>query len=140
MLTRHEIRPGVDLLTGMIPDESELEELRKVIDSDENDIVVIHESYITEAVEDVIMESLFAFDPWFLADMTDQPEIIFRKLSELCEDANDAIFAIIESTCGFSEFCREAVDNDGFGHFLAGYDGHTNEFELDGECYYFFRE
>lgn len=140
MLTRHEIRPGVDLLTGMIPDESELEELRKAIDADEDNILVIHEEDITEAVEEAIGTSLFAFRPHFLADATELPEIVFRKLSELCEDANDAIFAIIESTCGFSEFCRRAVDEDGLGNFLSSYDGQTNEFEMDGECYYFFRE
>lgn len=140
MLTRHEIRPGVDLLTSTIPDQLELDELRENFDANENDVVIIHEEDITEAVEEAISSSLFAFRPRFLAEVTELPEIVFSKLCDLCENGNDAIFAILESTCGFSDFCREAVDNDGFGNFLSSYDGHTNEFELDGECYYFFRE
>lgn len=140
MLTRHEIRPGVELLTATIPDDAELNKLRKAIDADEDNILVIHEEDITEAVEEAIGTSLFAFRPRFLAEVTELPEIVFSKLCDLCEDGNDAIFAILESTCGFSDFCREAVDNDGLGNFLSSYDGQTNEFEVDGECYYFFRE
>lgn len=140
MLTRHEIRPGVELLTSSLPYDFELNKLRKAIDEGEDNILVIHEQDITEAVEEAISSSLFAFRPRFLAEVTELPEIVFSKLCDLCEDGNDAIFAIIESTYGFSDFCRKSVDEDGLGNYLSSYDGMTNEFEMDGECYYFFRE
>ncbi len=44
--------------------------------------------------------------------------------SELCEDANPLVEALIED---LDHFIKDAIAADGRGHFLAGYDFEENE-------------
>ena len=80
-----------------------------------------------EAVKVSIRDSLWAFNPGFLASETGLDEQMFAFASEKCEDANDAVLRCVEKTCGLDSFVSAAVSSDGRGHFLSGYDGEENE-------------
>ena len=79
-----------------------------------------------------IRESLWAFSPNFILSRSRlklaAPETVlkaFKKMQEeLCEDANEIVFALLKN---FKKFCREAIDADGRGHLLSPYDGKEHE-------------
>lgn len=144
MLTRYPIAETIDVLSATEPTEDEAKAILDALvkeDEELENLLIVHASEITEAVQEAIANMLFGFRPAFLSKQTGIPVIVFERLSDLCESANDAIFAIIEQSCGFEQFCEEAVASDGLGNFLSSYDGYTNEFELkDFGPYYYFRE
>jgi hypothetical protein len=82
-----------------------------------------------KATTKYIQNSVWAFNPDFIANCTEMPVEIFECMakSDMCESANDAIMACIDHTCGFDSFVRDAIDLDGRGHFLAFYDGEEIE-------------
>ena len=89
--------------------------------------------------KDYIIDSLGLFNPEFLASETGLDEKIFKKLQPLCEDANDAIEALIKSTCGIDSFVESAVDADGRGHFLSPYDSNEVEIKLGKKTVFAYR-
>lgn len=97
------------------------------------DYEVHNEEEREERVTEYIRNSLWAFTPSFLANMTELPEEVFEVLSEKCENGNDAIERIITKTCGLEAFVDEAIRYDGYGHFMSSYDG--EEIELEGDLY-----
>ena len=100
---------------------------------------VYDETSRNEAMTDYTGETLFAFESSFLAGCTGLPEKVFEVLSEMSEEANEPIEEMIEATCGMDSFIEQAVDEDGYGHFLSAYDGEENEVEVDGTTYYIYR-
>jgi hypothetical protein len=57
-----------------------------------------------------------------------------KKVQEnYSEDANDLVLALIESDSNLGFFVRSAIQADGRGHFLSGYDG--EEIETKGGMY-----
>lgn len=88
-------------------------------------------------------ESLWAFDPEFVLSQCGiyfggSATMAFGKmLSNVCEEGNDFVRALIDGTCGFENFCSEAIFEDGEGHFLATYDGKELEIS-DGKRKKFF--
>lgn len=76
-----------------------------------------------EACTDYIKESLWAFNADFLSGYTRINSIVFERLSELCEGANDAVLSIINACGGLDGFAKKAISADGRGHFLSSYDG-----------------
>lgn len=83
------------------------------------------------AVADYIKDSAWSFNADFLAQQTDLPEEVYRAMQDKCEGSNDAVSKLIEKTCGFDDFVKEAIRYDGRGHFLSGYDG--EEIEISAE-------
>ena len=57
---------------------------------------------------------------------------VFRALSEECESGNNTILALVEKTCGLDTA-------DGYGHFLASYDGKEGKVTVEGEDYFIYR-
>ena len=96
-----------------------------------------HERY--EKTKEYIRETLWAFSPSFLSKETGLPKEVFSALSEKCESGNDAILALIEKTCGLDAFVEAAVEADGYGHFLASYDGREGKVTVEGEDYFIYR-
>lgn len=97
------------------------------------EFVVATESEADSAVRQSIEDSLFAFRPDFVASHCPNgidSDTIEAIVGERCEDANDAIRALIEAGNGLDAFIDDAVLADGRGHFLAHYDG--DEIEIDG--------
>jgi hypothetical protein len=94
-----------------------------------------------EFVREYIEDSLWAFLPAFLSSATGLDEKIFNAFvkAELCEDANEAIEALVKHTCGMDRFVDEAVTADGRGHFLSSYDGEEREIKVGDTYLYFYR-
>jgi hypothetical protein len=108
--------------------------------------LVLAENERDEAVKEYIKETIWAFNPSFLASETELPEEVFKALSDKCESANAPILKLVEKTCGLDDFVSDAVDADGYGHFLSQYDGEENEESLMNqetnkrEYYYIYRQ
>lgn len=96
-----------------------------VVDSEE--YLVLDDNEANEFAREEIEDSLWAFNPAFLACETELPEEVFEPMSNLYESANGAIRAIIDKTCGMDQFVESAIAADGRGHFLSRYDGEENE-------------
>lgn len=94
--------------------------------------LVLTDEEADKKVADEIRETLWAFNPSFILDHSviaenynDKVSIALGKmLVELCEGANELVFAIIED---IDDFVEDAVMSDGRGHFLADYDGYEHE-------------
>ena len=93
-----------------------------------------------ELAKDSIEESLWAFSPWFLARMTDIDEVVFNALRNLDDNANEAVLALVENSCGLNDFVEEAIATDGRGHFINSYDGEEHEIEVGGETFFLYRD
>ena len=76
---------------------------------------------------DYIKDSLWAFNPSFIATLTGLPEVIYEALQPQCEDANEAVLKLVEMTCTLEHFVGVAIGADGRGHFLSTYDGEEHE-------------
>ena len=100
---------------------------------------VYDEDEADTACGEYIQQTLWLFNSDFLTSMTDLPVEVFQALSGQCEDANDAIFKVVQATCGIDKFVNEAVSADGRGHFLASYDGEENEYQGGGRYFYIYR-
>jgi hypothetical protein len=123
-VTEKEIREGHDPQTLKVWDR---------------EYMVLSEQERNEKVKEYIQETLWAFIPSFLAEETGLPEEVFRALSEKYESGNDAILALVEKTCGLDAFVKAAVEADGYGHFLASYDGKEGKVTVEGEDYFIYR-
>jgi hypothetical protein len=96
-------------------------------DAEGCEYLVLTDCEADEMAQEYIADSLWAFNPSFLADETGVPEEMFKCASEMCEDANEGFLKAVESTCGLVEFAESAIRSDGRGHFLSTYDGNENE-------------
>jgi hypothetical protein len=106
----------------------EVEDRRKLGYRDGGQYLVLTDEEADERARDYIESSLWAFNPGFLANMTEMPFEAFSKLAELYDNANDAILAMVENTCGLDDLVEEAIAADGRAHFLNTYDGNEDEF------------
>lgn len=82
-----------------------------------------------DACEQYIRDSVWAFNASFILSECGLPhqleEAIGAFQEKECEDANDALLALVEKCCkgGIAGFTCSAVSADGRGHFLSPYDG-----------------
>ena len=96
----------------------------------------------TSEANDYIKSSLWAFNASFIIDQSnvehsDSLESVLQKMqSELCEDANALVLAIIDD---LEEFQADAILTDGRGNFITSYDGEELEYTFDDETYYLYR-
>lgn len=100
--------------------------------------LVLTDDEADEKAKEEIRQSLWAFNPEFILKHTKayenttdyEDEAIIEALKEvqgrICESANELVYALIND---FGEFCEDAIDEDGRGHFLSYYDG--KEYESD---------
>lgn len=102
-------------------------------------LVALDENEANKMCRDYVEESLWAFRPDFLASMTGLSEEVFMALARQCEGANEAVHALVDSSCGVGVFVDAAIAADGRGHFLATYDGEEREFEFAGKYYNLYR-
>ena len=97
------------------------------------------EFFVTESetetfneVSDYCEQSLFAFNPEFLAlhiggsDNEDDVIEAIKATQPLCESANPLLAAAIEN---WQEFIEDAIWTDGAGNFLSPWDGQELEFD-----------
>ena len=96
--------------------------------------LVVLDSVADILAKDAILDSLWAFNASFIVDHTREPidmkaydvtcKALQKMQGELCEDANTIVRALIDD---LDEFVDDAIQADGRGHFLAGYDFEENE-------------
>jgi len=100
----------------------DLEEAQGLIDKE--DYLLLTDEEAQKAAREEITRSLWAFSPNFLSEATGLPQKVFEAIQAngLCEDNNEAMWALVKSTCGLSHLVDEAIRWDGRGHFLAYYD------------------
>jgi hypothetical protein len=99
-----------------------------------SDYKVYNDDEADEACKEYVEQSLWAFNADFLSGETGIDCIVFLRLSELSESANDAILAIVTATCGLDDIVKSAVSSDGRGHYLSSYDG--EEWVYNGQFIY----
>jgi hypothetical protein len=110
-------------------------------DGDFNDYRVLTDEEADELAYDYIMETLWAFNPSFLAGETGVDEDVFIALANngKCESNNDAITSLIKSSCGYQEFVDSAVGHDGRGHYINRYDGTEHEVKVGRKTFYIYK-
>lgn len=92
--------------------------------------LVLTDEEAEEEAKKEIKNSLWAFNSDFIIEHSkieynEKVVEVLRKIqSELCEGCQEFIEALIED---LEEFCEDALDADGRGHFLSYYDGAENE-------------
>lgn len=91
-----------------------------------------------ERAREYIAESLWAFNPTFIASHSKvlhsiaAVKALGQMQAELCEDANPLVRAMIDD---LEHFMDDAIKADGRGHFLAQYDGE----EVEAYGFYIYR-
>lgn len=117
------------------------ENLTEIGDFDNDDYYVLTNEEADEKATEYITDSLWAFNPSFLAFMTDFDEEIFQAIADngKCESNNDIIYNTIKKTCGIDDFVTAAIQTDGRGHFMSSYDGVENEETVQGQTFYIYR-
>lgn len=109
--------------------------------------LVLTEKEADEYVKEDIMQSLWAFNAEFILHHSNNNEMsnwewdnAVKALKEIqgeyCEGINGLVRALI---IDIDEFVKDAVAEDGRGHFLAYYDGDEDEQRIDGVTYYIYR-
>jgi hypothetical protein len=97
---------------------------------DRGEWLVMTDELANSAARTAILDCLWAFSASFLSDVTGLDEKCFAPIQGiLCEDANPAFEAMIKGTCGLDYLVEAAINADGRGHFLAGYDDDEVKFE-----------
>ena len=107
---------------------SEYNESEFTIDGAEY-LVLDEEERETETKE-YIEQSLWAFNPSFLAEATDwdlKPVFEAMVKADMCESANEPILCLVEKFSSLEALVELAVSYDGYGHFISHYDGCENE-------------
>lgn len=92
--------------------------------------LVLDDDEADEAAQKEARRLLWAFKAEWLANKTELPVAVFSSLAPLSEDAQDAVEALIKATGDIDDLLSDAVEEDGRGHFLAGYDGNEVEVEV----------
>lgn len=98
-------------------------------DGEKDNYLILTDEEADEKAADYIKDSLWAFTPDFLAEMTDFDPEVFEAIAAngKCKDNNDVIYNTIRKTCGIETFVEAAIQADGRGHFMSSYDGEENE-------------
>ena len=103
---------------------------------DGEDYLVLTDEQADERCKEEIEEMVWAFSPSFLQAHTGVAADAITKIQEMCEGANEPLTAMIKD---FDYFVEDAINCDGRGLFLAGYDHRENEVTYNGTTYYIYR-
>jgi hypothetical protein len=83
-------------------------------------------------------DTVWAFNRDFLSYyMPDGVERLLEATEDLCEDANDALLALLGDRA--DEAFNDAIAADGVAHFLDTYDGNESEYTIGDTTYYIYR-
>lgn len=119
--------------------QTEIEEISNEqfhVDSLNDEFYVLTDDEADEKAKDYILNSVWAFNPYFLQCHTGIDSEIFELLADKCESSNDAILSMIKDQ---DEFVEDAIHSDGRGHFIACYDGFEHEINVDDEDFYIYK-
>lgn len=98
--------------------------------------LVLDEDEALERATEYIKRSVGYFTTWFLSRYTEASEELLSFLAQ--HEKHDFVEEVLKLDSNFSwdRFVEDAVDEDGYGHFLSTYDGRTREL---GSGFYLFR-
>lgn len=107
------------------------------------DYLVLTDEEADERAAESIKETLWAFNPSFLADYI--PALHNAKaaaawtkmVGEICEDATPLVEAMLGDR--LDELTEDAIAADGRAHFLNTYDGEEHEVTVNGVRWYVYR-
>ena len=132
-------------ITDIVPDDYTPNQFN----TPDGDYLVLTDEEADQAAADYIRDELWAFRADFILDQCgifdelnhDERSAAVKSLEamqgKLCESCNAFIAALIEGTCGLEHFIEAAIEADGRGHFLAGYD--FDECATESGEYYIYR-
>lgn len=114
--------------------ESDIEEAERVQD---NYLVLTNEE-ADEMAEQYILDSLWAFNPSFIASHCDSdiPQEAIEAIQEKYEASNPILLKLIKDK---NDFIQDAISSDGRGHFISFYDGEEDEQVVNGTMYFIYR-
>jgi len=106
----------------------------EVFSANGGEYIVLTDEEADERCADYIRESLWAFNPDFLAAHSCAPSEAFEAIAAngKCESNSEIIEEMIDD---FDEFVADAIRADGRGHFLAPHDGD----EIEAGEFYIYR-
>lgn len=107
------------------------------------DYLVLTDAEADERAAECVKETLWAFNPSFLADYI--PALHNAKaaaawtkmVGEICEDATPLVEAMLGDR--LDEMVEDAIAADGRAHFLNTYDGEEHEVTVNGVRWYVYR-
>ena len=108
------------------------------LEADGSEFLVLTDEEADAKAYSEIEESLWAFNADFIIDMcgfSGGEKSLMAMQREYCEDCDEFIKAMIEGTCGMDSFVESAIESDGRGHFISGYDGE----EVEQDEYFIYR-
>ena len=114
-----EVEPrDIDVLEGAGPYKTDIYRYGRT------DFLVLTDREADRLTKEMIRDSLWTFNPSFLAAHTNVSEKILQILQHGNEDANDAIFELVRD---FDYLVEDAISCDGRGSFISMYDGVEEE-------------
>lgn len=128
--TMHRVAALIEALD--LPPTEAADLVRQTLDEDDDDqtqfdcnggeYLVLTDDEADERAAEYIKESLWAFNPGFLAQHSSAPEEAFQAIADngKCEDNNNTIEQMIDD---IQDFIEDAISEDGRGHFMSSYDG-----------------
>lgn len=95
------------------------------------DYLVLTDSEMEQQAYDYISDSLWAFQPdwlaWYMGDHVTVDTVKTLQDSGLCEGLNEPFRSMVGDN--FDRLVKDAISSDGYGHFLSPYDGEHHEFD-----------
>jgi len=128
-----------NLLTKQELKQTKIEEIsieQFHVDSLYDEFYVLTDKEADEKAKDYILDTVWAFNPYFLECHTGIDSEIFELLADKCESSNEAILSMIKDQ---DEFVKDAISSDGRGHFISCYDGNEHEINVDNEYFYIYQ-
>lgn len=119
----------------------EVKENYKDLESSWEGFLVLTDGEADNACKESILESVWAFNKFFLDNhskaIANIPDKDFQDMQgKLCESFNKAVIAMIDD---LDYFIEDAINCDGRGHFLSSYDGEETEITINNERYYIYK-
>lgn len=116
-----------------------------VYEAESEEWLVLTDDEADEKTKQQIREILWAFNYNFLRahfrkgieDSNELEKSVTEMQSKLCEGANEIVFGMIED---FDYFAEDAINTDGRGHFLSGYDGNEEEVVIRDKYFFLYRQ
>jgi len=122
------------LATHLEIDKAEISIWNDYFTHGDREYLVLTDRERKKKAREYILENLWTFNPSFIldhrgVDLTERDrEIVIKSLEELSgkmyESLTPLIAIMIKSK---SKFVNDAIEADGYGHFLANYDGNEHE-------------
>lgn len=122
---------NLDIVPSVARDRTQARLYWETVDPSQ-EFLVLTDSEMKEQIVDHITDCLWAFNADFLqkymGDHVTEKDIRILQESGLCEGLNNPFMSMVGDN--LDKLVKDAVSEDGYGHFLSPYDG--EHYEVDG--------